>query len=180
MRMFIAIEFEEEIKDYLENMQNVIKENSKKGNFTKKENFHITLRFIGEVNKGDIPLLAAAVDEAAVRNKAFNITINQAGAFPKGNTCIAWAGIENSKELSRLYSSLENALEKQGFRRDKKGYTPHITLGREVAINSNPKLFFQKLIVDKKVISVTKISLMESKRIGPNLVYSPVHVSSLK
>ena len=57
MRVFIAIDFEEEVKDYLDGIQNIIKENSRHGNFTQKENYHITLRFMGEVNKSDVDML---------------------------------------------------------------------------------------------------------------------------
>lgn len=180
MRVFIAIDFEEEVKDYLDGIQNIIKENSRLGNFTQKENYHITIRFMGEVNKSDIDMLIEAMNDAAVRNKSFNINLNKLGAFPKGNTSIVWVGIDKSNPLTRLYLSLEKALEKQGFRRDKKAYTPHITLGREVAVNGNPNNLFKQMDKIEKDVSVSKITLMESKRIGAKLVYYPIYVSSLK
>lgn len=178
--MFIAIEFEDEIKDYLDQLQTKVKENSKRGNFTQKENYHITLRFIGEVDKDDVALLADAVNDTAVRNKAFSMNINEIGCFPKGNTSIVWVGLNKSTELMRLFATLEKSLEKQGFSRDKKGYTPHITLGREVAVNGNPTNILSKINIDKKEVKVTKISLMESKRLGNRLVYNCLYSSSLK
>ncbi len=52
MRTFIAIELEEEVKDALEGAQQQAAELCRKGNYTPKENFHLTLHFLGESGPG--------------------------------------------------------------------------------------------------------------------------------
>ena len=51
MRIFIAIEFSNKIKNILHNIQEIVKENSISGKFTDKDNFHLTIRFIGEITE---------------------------------------------------------------------------------------------------------------------------------
>ncbi|HOA81090.1 MAG TPA: 2'-5' RNA ligase family protein [Defluviitaleaceae bacterium] len=54
MRVFIAIDFNNRLKDYLKEKQDELRKYCTKGNFTHKENFHLTIVFIGEVNEGEI------------------------------------------------------------------------------------------------------------------------------
>ena len=53
MRTFIAIEFDKETKNNISNLQNAIKADCKKGNFTTKDNLHLTLHFLGEIEEDD-------------------------------------------------------------------------------------------------------------------------------
>ena len=179
MRTFIAIEFEEEIKDYMDEIKNRVQSYCKRGNFTRKENFHLTLRFIGEANKEEIALLKEAVAQTAIKGRPFVLNFKNIGFFPKGNRSIIWTGIEESRELRRMYGILERALEGQGFRRDRQGLNPHITLAREAELYVSQQMLKDKVRVEEKSFQVTKISLMESTRIGANLVYRPIFVSSL-
>ncbi len=179
MRTFIAIEFEEEIKDYMEEIKNRVQGYCKKGSFTKKENFHLTLRFIGETNSEEMEQLKEAAAQTAFKCRPFELKFKNIGFFPRGNRSIIWTGIEESRELRRMYGILEKALEGQGFRRDRQGLSPHITLAREAELYVSQQALKDKVQVAEKTFQVTKISLMESTRIGANLVYRPIFVSNL-
>ncbi|MGE4214789.1 MAG: 2'-5' RNA ligase family protein, partial [Anaerotignaceae bacterium] len=109
-----------------------------------------------------------------------SLSLSHLGFFPKGNRTIVWAGIEDSQPLLRLFSGLEKSLMQQGFPRERKGLSPHITLGREIDLTEKFDTIKAQIPLEKKQIKVTKISLMESKRMGAKLVYKPIFVQLLK
>lgn len=179
MRTFIAIELEEEVKDYLAEVQAETQKLCRKGNYTPKENFHLTLHFLGEVDEDDLEYLQEALYETARRNRPFWFNIDKIGFFPRGNKGIMWAGIERSNHLQRLFSTLEKSLEQQGFARERKGLSPHITLGREVEPHRNFVDVQKGVKMEPVKVSVRSISLMESVRKGPKLVYVPLFRQNL-
>ncbi len=174
MRTFIAIELEEEVKDKLAEIQTETEKLCRRGNYTPKENFHLTLHFLGEVGEEDLDYLQQAIYETARRNRPFMFSIDKLGFFPRGNKGVMWAGLERNSHLQRLFGTLEKSLEQQGFARERKGLSPHITLGREV----EPHRSFQDVQRSVKwepiSVSVRSISLMESVRKGTRLVYVPL------
>lgn len=180
MRMFIAVELEQEQKEKLAALQTQTQAFCRKGNFTPMDNFHLTLHFLGEMQPEDIEYLQDALYETARRNRPFSLTINQIGFFPRGNRGILWAGLEKSSALQRLFGTLEKSLEQQGFARERKGLSPHITLGREV----EPQRGFADVQKNVKVepipFAVRRISLMESVRRGAKLLYIPRFQVELK
>ena len=179
MRTFIAIELEEEVKEHLANIQTETQKLCRRGNYTPKENFHLTLHFRGEVEEEDLDYLQEAIFETARRNRPFTLTLDKVGFFPRGNKGILWAGLEKSNPLQRLFSTLEKSLEQQGFARERKGLSPHITLGREVEPQRSFLDVQKGVKVEPMRVSVRSISLMESVRRGPKLVYVPLFRQNL-
>lgn len=180
MRTFIAIELEEEVKTHLESIQTETEKHCRRGNYTPKENFHLTLHFLGEVEEEDLEYLQDALYETARRNRPFTLTLEGIGFFPRGKKGILWAGVEKNNHLQRLFSTLEKSLEQQGFAREKKGLSPHITLGREVEPQRSFLDVQKNIRTEPMKISVKSISLMESVRKGPKLVYTPLCRMDLK
>ena len=180
MRAFIAIELEEEVKDCLEEAQKQAQSICKKGNYTPKENFHITLHFLGEITTDDIEYLHLAMVETARFQRAFSLKLDKIGFFPRGREGVMWAGVEKSNDLFRLFNQLEKSLGKQGFGREKKGLSPHITLGREVEPYRGFNDVQRNVQLEQKEFRVTSIALMESVRMGRKLIYRPVVVQKLK
>ncbi|NLO83605.1 MAG: RNA 2',3'-cyclic phosphodiesterase [Clostridiales bacterium] len=185
MRVFIAIEFEQHIKDQLYNIQQRVVNCSTSGNFTRPENFHLTLKFIGEVQPPFINEITAAMKETAKACKPFSLHLGDLGSFPRGNKKIIWIGLKGELDrLNHLFSRLDTALNNIGIARDTRKYSPHITLGREVSLSVD----FSKLAEDiipkisencSSVIKVSKISLMESTRKDGRLIYLPLYIQPL-
>ena len=180
MRTFIAIELEEEVKEHLAQVQEQTQKLCRKGSYTPKENFHLTLHFLGEVQEEDLDYLQEAIYETARRNRPFRMTIDKIGFFPRGNKGILWAGLEKSSHLQRLFGTLEKSLEQQGFARERKGLSPHITLGREVEPHRSFADVQRTVQVAPMAVSVRGISLMESVRRGARLMYVPVFRQELR
>ncbi len=201
MRLFFAIEFNEELKEYLFCIQKEIRQYCIGGNFTSKDNFHLTLRFIGEQSHHQAELLISALKATASSLESstkkfvptcqlyekeihedsclgactseFELRLNKIGKFDRGNKKILWIGLQSSQELQALYNKLEINLLNNGYNKEERGFNPHITLAREVRIEEFDQLV-NKIKLNDIAIKVNAISLMESKRIDNKLCYVPL------
>jgi len=181
VRTFIAIELEDELKNYIFEKQQIIKSDSEKGNFARKENFHLTLRFIGETNPDQVEALKEAIDKTSQQFTFFDLKSGKMGYFPKKNKKIIWLGIsEGQITLQQLFSELENNLHKQGFKKDERGLNPHITLGRQIILKKDFNKIAEEINILYRDIPVKKISLMESTRINDILTYRPTYTKILE
>ncbi|HIE14976.1 TPA: RNA 2',3'-cyclic phosphodiesterase [Candidatus Bathyarchaeota archaeon] len=96
----------------------------------KPENIHVTIKFLGEVT----PFMLNRIYEV-MRNlsfQPFDIEIKGLGAFPSPNyPRIIWVGIEKgSSELTSIFNMLEHSLRRLGFRSERRGFSPHLTIAR--------------------------------------------------
>lgn len=181
MRVFIAIEFSKEIKDYMYRVQQELKASMEKGNFSNVENFHLTLRFIGEVPQDKILSLKQAIEKTAANIVSFKLDTDTIGFFPKGNKKVIWMGIKKEKALlEKLFSSLEGELEKIGIKKEEKPFSPHITLVREAILKEDFKILEGNTKLEKREICVENISLMESTRVNGKLTYIPIYACKMQ
>jgi 2'-5' RNA ligase len=134
MRLFIAVNFNDETRARLLALRDKLRSLSKRGNFSAPENLHLTLVFLGECDVKQAAVVKAIMN--AVKFEPFGITINNIGMFKRGATDIWWAGAEISEPLINLQRDLTNRLTDAGFTLDKRKYSPHITLGREVVTDA--------------------------------------------
>lgn len=180
MRTFIAISLSDEIKDSLERAQQAAAELCRKGRYTPKENFHVTLHFLGEIQPHEVDDVVQAMMETARSNRPFTLHLEGLGFFPRGKEGVLWAGVETNVGLQRLHRHLQTNLGREGFPREKRGLRPHITLGREVEPYRNFADVQKKVQLERNEISVNEIVLMESVRRGAKLMYQPLFVQPLK
>ncbi len=178
MRIFIGVGFNDQVKRYLSNAQKIIKTEAKSGNFTSYHNFHLTLRFLGEIEEEKIDLLKKALNITAFKISPFYIKIGRIDTFKKKNKYIIYNKITtNIDKLNDLYHELESALSSVGFKKEDRPYRPHITLGRNVEIKSTN--IFQKITGCKTEVFVSEIILYHSHHKNNVLTYTPIHVISL-
>ena len=179
MRTFIAIEFDSETKKNITDLQNRIKNDCKKGNFTSKENLHLTMHFLGEIEQDDIEDVIEAMSLTSAMNRKFEINFEKTGYFDRGEKCIIWLGLQKSRELVRLYEIREKNLGKQGFRRERTAFTPHVTLAREAVPFYNKNILINKFKPDFRGMIVKELSLMESIRVNGKLIYKKLYGAKL-
>ena len=88
-------------------------------------NYHLTVRFIGEVDEGQ----AADIDDALIQIRAprFDVTLATIGHF---GLRMLWVGIERNPALQHLHEKVESVLNRLGFAPEERRYTPHVTLAR--------------------------------------------------
>lgn len=166
MRLFIAINFDEQIKKHLADTQKRLREYTVKGNFTDQENLHLTLIFIGEVYGPAVDAVKKAMD--AVTVPAFKLQLNGVGKFKRDRGDIWWMGISKSNGLNQVHSQLCGGLSLRGAGFDSRPYSPHLTLAREVTLDKS----FDRALFSRKTpainVPVQKISLMKLERLGEN------------
>ncbi len=92
-------------------------------------NYHLTLRFIGEVENWR----AQEVDDAlaALRGHAFELSLRGLGVFEKaGRIHSLWVGAERHDALTHLQGKIETALQRVGLAPERKRFSPHVTIAR--------------------------------------------------
>ena len=99
-------------------------------NWSKPSTWHLTLKFLGEMDETRIPAIRHAL--AAVDFTAFTMRAGGAGAFPDARRPkVLWLGLaEGGEQCAALARSIEDALACIGIPREKKTFRPHLTLGR--------------------------------------------------
>lgn len=170
MRLFVAVNFQEELKEKCYELIGIMKELAVQGNFTRRDNLHLTLAFLGETSK--VKEIKMAME--AVRAESFKLEIGGLGRFRRSGGDIYWLAIKPNNELNRLHGQLTQGLAAAGFALEEREYKPHLTLGRQVIL---PKNYDRKLLEQaesKHIVEVNKISLMKSERINGRLVYSEI------
>jgi 2'-5' RNA ligase len=98
------------------------------------ENYHITLRFIGDVEGHVADEIANALDR--VRRPSFSLTLSGVGAFGSRKPHSVYAGTRASPDLNALQGEIDRICQRLGVAPDPKKFTPHVTLAR--LRNSSP------------------------------------------
>ena len=168
MRLFIAINFPDEVKAVVAAFRDLVKRAALRGNFTFDENLHLTLVFLGECNFQQEKSVRDVLNETVFSE--FALTIEKTGAFKRDGGHIWWIGLQESKPLSALQADLTQRFIHQGFVLDNRKYTPHVTIGREVIMPAG----FVYPAIERKKFNVTSIELMKSEHIKGKLVYTPI------
>ncbi|MDR0310908.1 MAG: RNA 2',3'-cyclic phosphodiesterase [Acidobacteriota bacterium] len=167
MRLFIAINFNDDTKNGLFALCDELRANSKRGKFSLPENLHLTLVFLGECDAKQTDAVKAIMD--STNFEPFDLTIERIGRFKRDGGDIWWAGVRESKALLDLQRNLTAALSAEGFSLDKRKYSPHITLGREIITKADHRH------IKEFGETVSSIELMKSERIGGKLTYTAIY-----
>ena len=158
MRLFVAINLSEEMKGALCSAQDSMFDRGVRGNYTSKENMHLTLAFIGEYPDAD-PVLDAL---SSVSFSPFDITLDGIGCFGD----LWWAGIKESSPLSSVVRRVRRALAENEIPFDRKRFSPHVTLLRK-ASGKMPGIRISPVSMN-----VSSVSLMRSDRGRNGMIYT--------
>jgi RNA 2',3'-cyclic 3'-phosphodiesterase len=124
-RLFVALPMPEEIAAELDRLRVGLPA----VRWTDPERFHLTLRFIGEVETGTFHEIGAALAEVA--HPPIELRLKGLGQFPpRGAPQTLWAGVEDAEALGALKRRVERALASVGIEPDRRKFAPHVTLGR--------------------------------------------------
>lgn len=176
MRIFIAIELSEKVKSELQHIQHQVRKSALSGNFTAKDNFHLTIQFIGEVNEQEYGKIKSAMDKAVRENHPFQLKLSEVSSFKKKNKEIIWVSVKgNLDALHQLNRSVQKNINMNQLTTQETDYMPHLTLGRQVRLRDSIDELRRKVSFTEEVISVESLSLMESKRVNEALVYEPLY-----
>lgn len=181
MRTFVSVEVPEDIRAKVGLFSDSIKElfnNDVK--WVLPKNLHFTIKFLGEISESALSAVQECVSNTASGFGPFSMNLSNVGFFPSArNPRVIWIGThEGADKLLELYQELENCLEHEGFDRDTRTFSPHLTIGRvrkysKIAVPEElPD--FEPVMYDVKGIAVIRSSLTPK---GP--VYERVFESNL-
>jgi len=166
MRLFIALEMDPDPQAALAGRVQALRQKlGRSVSWTRPENLHITLRFLGEM--APKPVVAAL---AGVREDAFQFRPERWGAFPStGSPRVLWAGIDpkGENEAGRLAKAVEHRLHSIGIEPEPKPFRAHITVGRAKEKIAELVTVLESVpLKDIGASSPKRFVLMES-RLGP-------------
>jgi 2'-5' RNA ligase len=177
MRLFVAIELSDELRNHLVRVQDKVRTVAPNLSFTRPENLHLTLKFLGEVPDPDVPSLTDALNTVPPVG-AFPLTTTGIICFPdRGRVRVISADVNAPDNLLQLQSHIETATEARGFARENRSYHPHITLAR--ARTPLPPPMRQKLSDtgdahgDAPSMPVNDFVLMQSRLLPKGAEYTP-------
>ena len=163
MRLFIAVPLDADMRRAVQSVQAEFRRHGVRGNYTRPENLHLTLAFIGEYPDPDAVLEAMAT----APTRPFRLRLEGVGAFGD----LWWIGLEKSDALEGYVRALRRALAGAGIPFDRKRFSPHITLVRRA--ECGPK-GMPGVAVPRAQMDAPRVVLMRSDRGRDGMIYTEI------
>jgi 2'-5' RNA ligase len=183
IRTFICIEIPELIESRISRLQEALRQIEAQVSWTKPSNIHLTLKFLGGVEVSRIERVSKALERSANGISPFEVEVSGAGCFPSPrNPRVLWVGLSSVPErLQQLYSNIEDELAREGFSREKRKFSPHLTIGR-IRTPNNAARVAEALIAagfEPEAFIATEVILMRSDLKPTGSIYTPQAVLQL-
>jgi len=132
MRLFVAVDLPPDVRHRLGGIQEEMRQRAPAIRWVRPEAIHLTLKFLGEAEPAQRGPIGAALRPAAGAVPPFTLQAQGVGAFPEtGVPRVIWVGLAGElASAARLREAVEEAMERCGFARDPRPFTPHLTIGR--------------------------------------------------
>ena len=130
MRLFVALEIPSVVRKNLATLLAELRAITTEPRWVRPENLHVTLKFLGEVSEEGLESVKSALRQIRSGNGVM-LEFRGLGFFPnEKHPRVLWAGMEASTNLKGLAADIETAMEKHGIPREKREFSPHLTLAR--------------------------------------------------
>ena len=166
MRLFIAIGPDDSARTRIAELRDTLKSRSERGRFTRSENIHLTLAFLGECDTVRTEKIKGIMN--SLRFEQFRLLIDRIGRFRRDGGDIWWVGISENETLNSIRNALVSGLVNAGIDIDER-FDAHMTIGREVRTDERPRM------TEEITSAVNSILLMKSERIDGVLTYTEIH-----
>ncbi len=167
-RVFIGLALPASVKDTLVHWQEKSKGSFIKARAIKRENLHLTLLFLGNTEDTALPGIFHAMDTVASKYPSFPAVTDAIGRF--SGKRIIWARLSPEETLAALHRALSAALS-----RPAEDFASHITLFRDARETGRPLPPLSPVS-----FRVDSLTLFESRQSKSGVVYTPLHVVSLR
>ncbi len=166
MRSFIAIEIPDTLKSAMAELQQEFKKYGADVRWVKPENIHLTLKFLGSIDKGEVDKITEIMKEICSRYTAFGLEMTGVGVFPGTRSPrVLWVSINSSRILTEIQREIDEGIANLGFKQEKRKFTAHLTLGRFRSAAGKEDLMKAVKLHEKDIfgsVNVESISLMRS------------------
>ncbi len=179
IRAFIAIEIDLPSKQKISRLISELKKSKADVKWITENQMHITLKFLGNIDKERIQNISGVLDEISRNFNAFDIQFSKLDAFPNmKRPRVIWLGVKKGADLIKLLNEkIEKEFEKLGFQKEKREYKTHLTLGRVKSLKnitslagSIDKIAFQPTDETK----IDRLILFQSTLTPKGAIYAPL------
>jgi 2'-5' RNA ligase len=184
MRLFVSIDLPDDFTAEVEAVQDEFAD-APGLNFTDPEQAHVTLKFLGDVNRGELPRVKNALRRAIKKTdvEPFEASYEGVGVFPDlGYIKVLWLGVgAGSDEMTSLHEAIETEVTRLGFDSEDHDFTPHVTLARMEHAGGKETVQENVESLDPTVgtTEVTEIRLTESTMTDDGPEYATVESFAL-
>lgn len=146
-------------------------------------NIHITVKFLGDTDENHIDAIEQSMKESVLAIKPFLITLKGTGVFPNQNYMkVLWIGIIDEGNIETIVHAIDEKLEPLGFKKENRGFSPHLTVGRVKTARNKDQLL--KVIENYKAVEFTiqkvqSITLKKSELTPKGPIYTTLREVSL-
>lgn len=141
IRSFIAIDLDISVKQLLKDFQAILKKDGVDCRWINSDGIHITLKFLGSVEQEKLKSIEASIEKACSGSSSFHLSLKGVGAFyRRDRSGVIWISAEKTPDLISLYEAIEEEMTGLGFKKEKRVFTPHVTLGRISLISNRYQL----------------------------------------
>lgn len=174
MRAFIALELPEGFVEDVAAMARVLGA-AVEGRFVARQNYHVTLAFLGDIGEAQAREAMDAMDEACAGAAAVPIWPNGLGKFGRASDATLWLGLASGPKLIDLVNRMREALRARGVPFDDKPFLPHVTLARRAHL---PKASLLELAFPLPS-AAARITLFRSTLGRDGAQYKPLYAAEL-
>ena len=180
MRAFVAIEIPRDIRHRIHDLIEVLRRSAADVRWSRPDGLHITLKFLGEVAAPKVPEVESRLRSVRLNNGALPmpIQVQGSGYFPNERSPrVIWLGIHAGPALAAMASQIDEALLPCGFDKEKRPFSPHLTLGRirePGPLNAVREQLQQRAPLEMGSFSPQEFFLYESKLAPGGSVYRKV------
>ena len=170
-RIFIGLEFPSAICDELKNLKGGVIG----ANWVAYENYHLTLRFLGECDNNLLDDVYLALSQ--IRTCSFTLQLQGINHFKKkGIIRSLWVGTVKNWGLIALKTEIDAILQKMNFNNDRRAFYPHVTLAKLSRSRLSEVTFFEQMnnLYCSKKISINYITVFESHSLKGGSIYQPL------
>ncbi len=130
-RLFVAANIPDEIKEQIISIRSNNYRGSENIKWEKKEKFHFTLKFLGDVDESRNQEILSLLSGTLKNQKKIECVFDKFGFFYKNRSPkILWLGLKHNSQLASLALNIDESLSEMGFDREKRKFKPHLTILR--------------------------------------------------
>lgn len=183
LRLFIALHFPARIIEQLGMIIDDARPTADGVKWVERRNMHLTLKFLGDTPEESAPAIIGGIEAATHDCSAFPVVIEGFGGFPNlRKPRVLWAGISGAGPIIKLAENINTELAGIGIEKDRKRFSPHITLGRVKKPGDFSALanFFKNLNFSSESLILDRLALVKSTLTPSGPIYDNVQEFKLK
>ncbi len=175
MRAFIALDIPQALREYVAALTRQLKA-TVKGRFVPRDNYHVTVAFLGDTSERELADAMGVLDDTASRFDPVELVPDGLGKFGRANDATLWLGFMQDPALMDLAAFVRTELDDVGVSFDAKPFVPHLTLARRTVLDQG-KL---ATLPFPAPAHADELTLFKSTLTSDGAIYEPIYTVRLE